>query len=102
MPTRSIIYFHVRSGQEAEFIRRFKQSGILELAQTAPGWLGGELCRANDGASTFTVTALWAEPAHYDAWRARPRPTAGPGGVAEVCDEITEGRGFSVVHAVGR
>lgn len=101
MPTRSIIYFHVKPGQEAAFAQRFQDLKILETAQTQPGWLGGELCRADNGDPLFTVTALWETPAHYRAWRERPRPTTGPGGILEFCDQITEGKGFEFVHHVG-
>ena len=101
MPTRSIIYFHVKPGQEAEFARRFQSTKILETAQTQAGWLGGELCRAADGSSVFTVTAIWESPAAYRGWRERPRPTIQPGGIAELCDEITEGKAYEFVHHIG-
>ncbi len=101
MPTRSIIYFQVKPGQEAAFLQRFRELRILETAQTQPGWLGGELCRAADGSPVFTVTALWESPDAYRAWRERPRPTTGPNGIQDLCDEISEGRAFVVEHHVG-
>ena len=101
MPTRSIIYFHIKPGMEAAFARRFQELRILETAQGQPGWLGGELCRAADGSPVFTVTALWQSPDAYRAWRERPRPTTGPGGIQEFCDEITEGKAYQLVHHVG-
>lgn len=101
MPTRSIIYFHVKPGNEAAFVARFKERRVLETAQGQPGWLGGELCRAADGSPVFTVTALWESPAAYAAWRARPRPASGPGGIEELVDEISEGRAYEFVHHVG-
>ena len=70
MSFRSVRIFRVESGQAEAFERAYRDGAFLERAVTNPGFIRGELVRAQVDPPVFVALAEWETEADYAAWQA--------------------------------
>src|SRR2546421_407814 len=71
---RSVVYLEVRPGLEARFLEEFGRLAILQGSLDRPGFVSGELSRADAAWPVFALTTLWESEAEYRAWLRASRP----------------------------
>jgi heme-degrading monooxygenase HmoA len=64
----SVIEFRIHPGREADFVRAFYASGMLDRPHAIDGFGGGRLLQERENPMHFTVIATWRTPQAYAEW----------------------------------